>query len=172
MRVFHIATCVHGHSSFCCAPPRKVWLSVTIHHIVKMENLLSCLSFPQLSLLFFTLSKPCCFNISSYILCSTCLTIVMEFHCTCCLTNHILQLAGQPFTNTAQDVVALLCSKDTLLTCVQVDVHQDCEIYCWKTTFYPVSSQPVLFPFVSPPQVQELIFAFLELRGVSSCPFL
>lgn len=168
-------------------------LSVTAHHVVKMENLLSCPPFPQLSLLFFTLSKPCCFSISSYILCSTCLTIVIEFRCTpfnllmsalfwtaqnwmqysgCCLTNHILQLAGQTFTNTAQDAVGLLCSRDTLLTWIQVDVHQEPKVYYQKTTFYPVSSQPVLFHSVTPPQVQELIFAFLELHEVSSHPFL
>lgn len=122
-----------------------------------------CPPFPQLSLLFSMLGKPYCFSISSYILSSTCLTIVMEFHCTpfnlllsvlfwtahnwiqdssCCLTNHILQLSGQTFTDTAQDAVAFLCSRDTLLTWVQVDVHQDCKVYCWKTI--SIQSAPIL----------------------------
>lgn len=89
---------------------------------------------------------------------------------SCCLTNHILQLSVQTFTNTARDSVALLCSRDTLLTWVQVDVYQDSQVYCWKTIFDPVSSQPV--HSVTPPQVQELLLVFLELNEVSSCPFL
>lgn len=126
----------------CTSQKNKTILSVT-HLTVKVENLLFCPPFPQLSFLFFTLSKPCCFSISSYILSSTCLTIVMELRCTpfdlllsvlfwtahswtqyssCCLTNHVLQLSGQTFPDTVQDAVAL-CSRDKLLTCVQVDVH-------------------------------------------------
>lgn len=177
------------HLLLCISKKSMTILSVTTHCIVKMENLLLCPPFPQVSLLFFTLSKHCCFSISSYILFSTCLThfnvsLSVLFwtahnwiqYCSCCLTNHILQLLScfwtkvQTFTNTAQDAVALLCSRDTLLTCVQVDVHQDSKVYCWKTAFYPVSSQPV--HGVTPPQVQELMLVFLELNEISSCPFL
>jgi len=77
-----------------------------------------------------------------------------------------------PDSETAQDVVGLLYLKDTLLTHVQVDVHQDSKADSQKTAFCPVSSQPVLLHRVIPPQLQEFIFAFLELHDVSVGSFL
>lgn len=81
------------------------------------------------------------------------------------------QLAGNALPSAAQDDVALLCSKGTLLAHLQV-VHQNPQVLFCKAAFQLISSQPVLVQGVVPPQGLDLAFAFVDLHDVPISPFL
>ena len=76
--------------------------------------------------------------------------------------------AGGALPNAAQEAIGLLCHKDTLLAHVQL-------LCCYQDSSGPLclgSSQPVLVAGVTPPQVQDMAFPFVEMQEVPPAPFL
>lgn len=57
--------------------------------------------------------------------------------------SHFLGLAGSTLANAAQEVLELLCCKDTLLAYIQL-VHKDPQGLSCRAAAQLVSSQPIL----------------------------
>jgi len=86
--------------------------------------------------------------------------------------DHFSWLTVSTLPCAAKNIVKLLSSKGTLLTHVQVNIHQGC--FC-RAAFQLGSPQHVLLPRVAPPQIQGFVLVLFELheikpRGSQECP--
>lgn len=82
--------------------------------------------------------------------------------------NLLPRPAGCALADAAQDAVALLCCRGSLLTPVPSVVRQ---VLFFKAASQSVGPQPALLHGLILAQVQDFVFAFSELEKVSVSPF-
>lgn len=78
---------------------------------------------------------------------------------------------GYTFPSAAQDTISCLCCSNTLLAHGPV-VHHGTQIPFCRVAFHLAGPHSVQVIVVIPALVQDLIFAFAELRDTPFCPFL
>ena len=76
--------------------------------------------------------------------------------------DHLPCPAGHPSFDAAQDTVGLLGGKSTLLTCVQLFVHQDLPVFLCRTVPNELLSQSVLISGTAVTQVEHLALGLVE----------
>ena len=78
--------------------------------------------------------------------------------------NHLPRPAGYASFDAAQDTVGLLGCKHTLVTCVQLCIHQYPQVLLSRVALNPFIPQPVLIAGVAPTQMQDLGPGLVEPR--------
>jgi len=86
--------------------------------------------------------------------------------------NHPLQPAGHAAFIAAQDTAGLLVCERTLLTPVQLFIHQYPQVFLGRTALNPFIPQPVLISGITPTQMQDLALGLVEPHEIHTGPLL